>query len=386
MAREMPGNRCPNRAEYRWDIVFVVTGKPLPAQLHKAAYAQRAGLRVLMVILERGVDDVKIDKALISFDVRTINVSYKGVELRRIWSSVAVYWQLRKIVGGGLKPGGVLMTSSYDLLLMARVLNIGRRFKIRHEVADLHALQLSGSLLSRMLVSLERILLRGVDRLIVASPEFVTKYYGKLYAGRVVLLENVPDPETWTGFVRAPPDGRFRIGFIGIIRYPESVRQLILAVRQLAAEGLPVTAEFAGGDAGGLLSDLTEGESNFERRGPYEYTKDIKTLYSNIDLIYAVYDSQDRNCQIAMPNKFYEAIIAKIPILVARNTFLAQEVQRLGIGAAVMSGDVDGLAALLRQATMPGSWYAQALERVKAVDATPYFAGHNRALATSVLP
>lgn len=375
-----------NGGHYRWDIVFLVTGKPLPAQLHKAAYAQRAGLRVLMVILERGVDDVKVDSALVTFDVRTISVPYKGVELRRIWSSLGVYCQLRSLLRKRLEPGGVLMTSSYDLLFMARMFNLDRRFRIRHEVADLHGLQLSGSWVSRVLVRVERFLMKGVERLIVTSPEFVTQYYARIYSGRVVLLENVPDQRIWAGFSRVRPDRRFRIGFIGIIRYPESVRQLIEAVRRLATEGYPVTAVFAGGDAAGLIRGLGEERAVFERLGPYEYSKDIKALYSNIDLVYAVYNSHDRNCQIAMPNKYYEAIIAKIPIIVAKQTYLEREVQRLGIGTAVMSGDVDGLTALLREALTTGGWYAAAVDRLQAVDATSYFTAHAAAVADSILP
>ena len=52
----------------------------------------------------------------------------------------------------------------------------------------------------------------------------------------------------------------------------------------------------------------------------------------------ATYDTTSINAQYAEPNKLYESIYFRTPIVVSSNTFLAKKVNRLGIGY-----DINGL-------------------------------------------
>jgi glycosyltransferase involved in cell wall biosynthesis len=373
----------------RFDIVFLITGKPLPANLDLAYCAQKSGLRTLMIIFERGHNELIIDPDLVNFTIKTIDVSYKRVDMRRLLSAPSLFWKLRNLIVRELTREGVIVAGAYDLLVMARLLAMGRRYRIRHQVRDLHRLQLSGSLLSTVFVAVEALMLRRVERLLVSSPAFWTGYYARIFSGPCVLLENTPSATTWCGFRRQEnTDGILRVGFVGIIRYPRSLAQLIDAVQHAADEGAAIKVIFAGG--GVMPVDLQEKMHQtpelFEFSGPYQYTRDIKRLYANIDIIYAIYDGEDRNCQLAMPNKFYEAIIAKIPILVARGTYVESEVLRLGIGASATTGDAGELQRLLKEAQAGTGWYANALERLHQVDAEHYFHTYRRALAASVAP
>lgn len=230
-------------------------------------------------------------------------------------------------------------------------------------------------------------MLRRVDRLLVSSPAFWTGYYARIFSSHCILLENTPSATTWCGFRRQEnTDGILRVGFVGIIRYPRSLAQLIDAVQQAADEGAAIKVIFAGG--GVMPVDLQEKMHQtpelFEFSGPYQYTRDIKRLYANIDIIYAIYDGDDPNCQLAMPNKFYEAIIAKIPILVARGTYVESEVLRLGIGASATTGDAAGLHALLVSAQARSGWYVKALARLNEIDAKRYFEAYRQAIDASV--
>lgn len=382
---QLKGKAGKQRGDYSWDFVFLISGKPLPAMLDLAFFAQNSGLRSLVIVLERGHEDLKIDEALINYEIITIDVPYKTVDLKRLTSIPAIYRKLKTIIVEGLEPDGTIVTASYDLLLFGRMIAAGRKYKLTHEVRDLHALQLSRSLKSRFFVSVERFLLKRVDRLLVSSPAFVDKYYRNIFRGKTVLVENTPSRLTWADFKRDQDDGCFTIGFIGIIRYQQSLKQLIRAVHVLSAEGIRLKVVFAGGGSVDDLIEEIKDRQLFEFLGPYEYSKDIKRLYANLDLIYSVYDSNDLNCQIAMPNKFYESIISKIPIVVAKNTFVEEEVLRLGIGASVLSGDVEGLVSLLRKAILPGEWYARALDQLRDCDANLYFDAYEKALEESIL-
>ena len=370
----------------RWSIVFLVSGALLPAMLDLAYFAQKSGLKTLMIVLERQELTLKPDRALVNYDMITVNVPYTAVEFRRFTSMLSVYRKLKTIIIEGLEPNGTIITSSYDLLMMSRLIALGRKYRLKHQVRDLHPLQLSKSFLSYCFVLIERLLLKRVEQVLVSSPEFANQYYRNIFHGKTVLLENMPARQTWAGFKKDRTDpGCFRIGYIGIIRYKESLKQLIAAVQILAREGRRIKVVFAGGGRFDDLLEVIGDKTLFEFQGAYEYSKDIKRLYSNIDLNYSVYDSHNLNCQLAMPNKFYESIISEIPILVASNTFLEKEVLRLGIGASVLSGDVDGLVDLLRKAIDNKDWYATALKRLQACDANDYFDAYDKALEESIL-
>ena len=156
------------------------------------------------------------------------------------------------------------------------------------------------------------------------------------------------------------------------------------AVEKSALNGMNVNVLFAGG---GDVVDLKTRISNpslFEFQGAYEYSKDIKRLYSGLDLIYAVYDGNDINCQLAMPNKFYESIISKIPIIVASGTFVGYEVERLGIGVSVKSGDTINLERLLSELNNPNNWYEQALRNLHKIDPETYYVAYYEAIKNSV--
>jgi glycosyltransferase involved in cell wall biosynthesis len=241
-------------------------------------------------------------------------------------------------------------------------------------------------MISNLVVRIEKLLLKRVELLTVSSPQFKVQYYKGIYSGKVVLLENVPSRATWTGFRRKERvDGVFCIGFIGIIRYIKSLEQLLEAVSQIVGEGGRMKVLIAGGTADGELLQRFRRYANFVHfSGPYEYNRDIKQLYSAVDLVYAVYDDGDRNCQLAMPNKFYEAIIARIPIIVAKDTYVASEVLRLGIGETVRTGDVDGLCDLLRGVDARHGWYDRALAGLKDLVPEQFFDSYERAAIETV--
>jgi glycosyltransferase involved in cell wall biosynthesis len=369
----------------RWDIVFLISGRPVPAMLDMARYAHDSGQRTLVVLLERGVEDLIVDRSLIRYEIVTIDVGYRSVSLRRFTSFPFVYWRIHRLVRNGLVANGIVIPSTYDLLVMARLLCVGRNYRLRHQIRDLHRLQMGTGLVASLFTRLEQILLRRAEMIMISAPGFYSEYYARIFRGRVVLVENTPARSTWVGFRKESRVNRpFRIGFVGIVRYPESLRQLILSVQRMAEEGLHFEVVFAGGGSDSTLALLREAGAYVKVLGPYEYTRDIKRLYADIDLIYSVYDSDDRNCQIAMPNKFYESIITRIPILVAARTFLASEVRRLGIGEAVESGDVVNLTALLRRVDVSDDWYQRASRNLERLNPEVFHDAYERALAECI--
>lgn len=376
--------------EAKHNFLFLCTGIPLPAMLDMISYAKKSGLKPLLVLLDRGEKDLIIDTSSIDYEVLRIAVGYKSLELKRFLSLFGLMLKIEKVILRNLKSGGIIVTASLDMLFFARLATVFRVYKIRHQVRDLHSLQLGEGVTSSVLKLFERILLLRVEKIIVSSPKFATDYYQNLYSGEVVLLENVPRKAVWNGFKRrSRGNNEFVIGYVGILRYKDSLYMLIDTVEKLVKEGLNIKVVFAGGGMGSDLADIQgriKVRGVFEFSGPYEYSKDIKRLYQDLDLIYAVYDEYDRNCQIAMPNKFYEAIISRIPLLVAANTFVGEQTLKLNIGEVVSLSNRSDLYDLLRAVTQPDSWYENASDALRKICPDSLYIEYEKSLAKSVLP
>ena len=83
------------------------------------------------------------------------------------------------------------------------------------------------------------------------------------------------------------------------------------------------------------FKNIQEEKEFIEYHGKFYYDDDIARLYSNCDIIFSVYNSDMKNVRIALPNKLYESIIARLPIIVSTNTYLQELVEQWKVGFAV---------------------------------------------------
>ena len=71
-----------------------------------------------------------------------------------------------------------------------------------------------------------------------------------------------------------------------------------------------------------------------------EYDNDQKSnIYSSIDIINAVYGSRSPEVRLALPNKLYDCVLFKKPIMVSKGTYLAEVVNKYHLGLSI---DVEG--------------------------------------------
>lgn len=370
------------------DMIFLISGNPLPAMLDMVVRAKELGYTPFLIILDRGESDLLIDDTSFNFEVLKIKVNYSSVGFSRFFSLPHIRSVLKRLVKNRLHPHGYVMTSTSDLLLLAVSLKFWGSFSIRHQVRDLHKIQLGNGIFFSLFRFLDRLLMRSVEKLIVSSQGFIDGYYRHIYSGETILLENVPPVDIWKKFEKKIFNrNELVIGFIGIIRYKNSLFSLIEAVENLRLKGKNVQVLFAGGSMGDDLKDLQSKitiNDGFTFSGPYQYSRDIKDLYEKIDLIYAVYDEQDLNCKIAMPNKFYEAILTGCPILVAANTFVGDQVESLGIGRAICLQNKNELELALMDAMSKNSWFESAQKVLEVKKITDYVSKQSIAMDKSV--
>lgn len=129
-----------------------------------------------------------------------------------------------------------------------------------------------------------------------------------------------------------------RIGFPGVVRYFRELKALTdFAARtddpvEIHVWGGPESAWSNFCDYAGI--DATR-NPNIHYHGPYAMNESGAGIYSAIDIVWAVYDNRQLNVRLALPNRFYEAVLAGRWVLVSRKTALEGEVDRLGVGRSL---------------------------------------------------
>lgn len=248
-----------------------------------------------------------------------------------------------------IKPRS-LYVGNLDMLCIA-ALHKKREHKCRviYEIADLHRLIVDKQkiiykkVISIFLVKLEKRIIEHVDILVLTSMKFFDFYYSSMIAkSKVIFMPNMPETETFRNYKKNRHE-KFTIGFIGWIRYENQLRMLVEA-----ADRANINVLFAGGEQAGKKFETYCAElSHVQFEGEFKHEKEVAEKYSKVDCIYAVYDADMRNVQIALPNKMYEAILCETPIIVAKNTYLAEQVMDMGIGIAVDHKDLTELENVL---------------------------------------
>ena len=253
----------------------------------------------------------------------------------------------------------LIYTEGLDSLMIAGAYKQRHAVKVFYEVADLRENYLTKPknpgkrLLTNLLLQREKKTFKNVDFLVVTSPKFYEMHYRSLIdQERMLFIPNAPDQNVFHSYQKKG-DGRFTVGFIGGIRYLKQMKMLVDAANAIDADVL-----FAGSAFNPLefeeIKAYCSGMSNVDFTGRYNYEAEIAGLYGKVDCVYAVYDADNPNVRIALPNKLYESILCELPIIVAKGTYLSELVEENGVGISVSHLDEKELEqALLKLKTEP---------------------------------
>ena len=88
------------------------------------------------------------------------------------------------------------------------------------------------------------------------------------------------------------------------------------------------------------IKEYVEGKkyTNIQFTGPFSNNEKFK-LYIDADMINAIYGNDSLIVTTALPNKLYDALIYRIPIIASKGTFLGEIIEEHKIGIAV---DIEG--------------------------------------------
>lgn len=166
------------------------------------------------------------------------------------------------------------------------------------------------------------------------SEGFLKYHFGDNYPSNTFVIPNRlhPDIVKFSSLQKKTFEiSHIRFAFVGAIRFKS-----IFYFSEYILKNFPHhQVHFYGicvSDADRLLFEPLKRYSNCFFHGEFKSPDELPRIYANIDIVFATYDNWMTNTKYAEPNKLYEAIFFETPIIVSKNTFLAEKVKKMNVG------------------------------------------------------
>lgn len=207
------------------------------------------------------------------------------------------------------------------------------------EVGDLY--QIDGK--NKIFQYLDNIIIPRIHGLILTSPFFYSGYYKKFekkLLNKVVIVENRLAPKLDKEIsqyrdnfeIKEINKERVKIGVIGSLLFENSLN----LIRDFVSDNSNIELHVYGD---GLI-DIFKNLSNCYYHGRFKSPEDLADIYDNIDINIILYDYDNNNVKLALPNKLYESIAYLKPVICASNVALSDFVSSNYIGVVVQEGNL----------------------------------------------
>ena len=279
------------------------------------------------------------------FNVHIIKIQAGNDPIKRIIPTRKFASQAKKILKD-IKPQ-VIHVQGLDMLQIAVSYkkHNDNSVKIIYEVADLHRYivdeqkDMLHKSIKQYLIHEDKVLEKYYELLVLTSEAYYDSYFSAFVPeSKYLYMPNMPNLRIYDSYNKKN-GGEFTIGYIGGVRYKKQIYNLIEAAKINNIKLLIAGYE----EAPIELEPICQSDPDIEWVGKFEYS-DAPLLYSKCDAMYSVYDADMANVRVALPNKLYESIYCEMPIIVAKNTFLADTVKKWDVGIAVDHKDSNDLA------------------------------------------
>ena len=322
--------------ENKLNILFLLSHQPNPRFVKQIKFLSQKN-NVILIYFYRNImndllEDYKYDvKQIFILDIIPDSLSSISNYFNRIWKYVTSIITLNKKLNE--YQIDICITNNIDMQLMY---NISSIFKSKQttkviQISDLLSYHQSTSLNAKIFLFLEKIVFRSVDKLIVTSEKFFTEHYKNFFKGTYFVLENKPLKSLLPEKVPKNKNSKRIIGIVGLLLQLDVYERLFEAVKNDSRYEVHI---YGMGKYAEKITAYARQIENVKYCGPYKFFNDASKIYSSIDILYMPYSkiNKSMNNRLALPNKLYEAMYYKVPIITSKNTYLGSRVIDLSIG------------------------------------------------------
>ena len=224
----------------------------------------------------------------------------------------------------------LLIISHYSLYLPFLILSKKKGIKVILDVHDLPSF--TNIIPFKFVLFIEKLLIRNISHIILASKYFKPFYSNK----RTLVIDNIPPSKNLNiKSINIAEDAIIKIGFVGKLRYPDLYKLVIECVNDF--DNLEFHF-YGNGSAEEVLLYYSKelNAKNVFFHGVFN-KNDVNKIYTEIDLLWACYPSDNYNVKYATSNKALESLFFKTPCVFSSGTFLAEDFKNKNIGFSLNS-------------------------------------------------
>lgn len=283
---------------------------------------------------------------------------FAEIESANHLSRIPAYLKAFRKFSKFISKDDICFYSSLDIALFARVFI---KNPYLYEVCDLTELGIKG-IIGRFLRHQNKVSINASIKTILTSQGFVD-YFGDINKEKISLIPNrlnIDCPKYSKAQYDLPDI--IRIGFVGAVRYESVYKFIKVCAEQFRQKvEIHIFGYFVKNDNFGCrVESLVEKYDNLYYHGRFSNPIDLPSIYDKIDLSLATYAAYDDNVKYAEPNKLYEAIYFRCPIIVSEGVFLGDKVKDLNVGYAINALDEKAIYEFL--ATLNNNSYQDKLQ------------------------
>lgn len=223
-----------------------------------------------------------------------------------------------------------------------------------YEEADLVHTYLKKSLIKRWLEKKDKKIIISSKLSIFTSEGFIQYHFSNKKPSNCIVLPNKLKPIVqslnFLGKDHSYNPDNIHFGFVGAVRFEATINFIEHIVRTYPQHVVHLYGIIHSNYLN-RINALSK-HNNFINHGAFKNPEDLPKVYSSIDFVLSTYDTKYENVRYAEPNKLYESIYFRTPIIVSDNTFLAYKVNKYGSGVSVDAFETEEIDKLIQSLTI----------------------------------
>ncbi len=312
-----------------------------------------------------------------SIDARVIRQNFGPIPnasspVKRIWTYIKTIRSIKKLISAN--SFDLVLVNNLDVLLLYvfsrfKFFRKKGRTKVAIEISDLREYVFGASFMAKRLRALEKRLYRKhIDKLIVTSEKYYTYHFEKFFSKDVFILENKllsQEIKSTDAVLESEKSDKTIIGIVGLLLRKDEYIKLFETYKNHTDVEIHVHGK---GQYQHVVEDYAARYENIYYFGPYNAFTDTQRIYASLDIIYLIYDIHQvsLNNRLALPNKLYECMYYKVPLLCSKNTYLEEKVKEYGVGTSIdykVDGEIEDGVAFLKDNAVAMKSHFQTLSK-----------------------